>query len=142
MVEVCANNFEPLDIACGAEGILIVNSAWYGRMRPSRCFNVEPGDMGCKTDVFHLVDKWCSGREACHQQVPNKEIMRENECSTAYGLYLEVEYKCMPGKCFSAIIRFYYLSYLSLQRATSLIVHIKGHIVCCVLRACFSRNWC
>ncbi len=97
MTEVCANKFEPLDISCGGAEVIVTTSAWFGRMRFNKCFDSEPGDMGCKTDVLHLVDKWCSGRRECHQQVPNREIMTENQCSTDYGLYLEVDYTCVSG---------------------------------------------
>ena len=103
--EVCANKFEPLDIACREGEVIVMNSALFGRMRLGSCFTTEPGDMGCQTDVLHLIDQWCSGRRQCYKQVPNREIMAINKCSTDHAFYLEVDYMCTAGK-FHALLQY------------------------------------
>ena len=70
--EICQNQI--LDINCGPGSVLQMTSAEYGHLAVGRCIKLEDDYLGCKNDVLHLLDRWCSGKQSCQVQVPNVDL--------------------------------------------------------------------
>ena len=88
---------DDLKLECPQGEVIVISAASFGRMKFTGCTLVD--DMiGCKNDVLYLLDSWCSGRQSCQQNVPNKELKLANKnCKPYVSMYLELEYSCVKG---------------------------------------------
>ena len=80
--------------------------ARYGRMRLGRCVEFDLGYIDCYTDVLTRLDKRCSGRRTCEVRIPDAEFEATGPCLKELKTYLEVSYRCVPGKLTSPGINF------------------------------------
>lgn len=58
-------------------------------------FMDDPLYLGCSTDVLHLMDKKCSGRNACSITNQDPDLAKERPCHRA--LYMYADYRCVTG---------------------------------------------
>ena len=56
------------------------------------------GYLGCQTNVIHIVDDVCSGKQQCDLQVSASELVATKPCIEGLKLYLEASYKCEKGR--------------------------------------------
>ncbi len=92
------NKFEPLDISCGQNEVILLSNAMFGRMHLGRCVTAELGYMGCGDNVMHVVDPWCSGKQRCHVETRYPDLLAASTCSDEYIHFLEVEHTCIQGR--------------------------------------------
>jgi hypothetical protein len=92
---VCDRDF--LNISCSAEQVILIESAWYGRMKVGRCVRQSLGYIDCRIDALSYVERWCSGRQRCVQRVPDDELHDTKPCPTDTVSYLETTYRCIRG---------------------------------------------
>jgi len=94
--DVCP--FETLEIECSENEVIVVESAYFGRMQQGRCIR-ENKFIGCRNDVIYLADKWCSGRPRCEIVISINDLEAANKnCESFLKMYLSVEYHCVKGK--------------------------------------------
>ena len=107
-VDVCMG--EERRLSCRQNEIIVMASAEYGRMDVGRCIPKENDFMGCRNNILHLIDRWCSGRRECNIKVPNPDLERENtECLEVLRTYLHASYTCLRGYISSFISNLYCL---------------------------------
>ena len=91
--------YETFNATCtGANEIILITSARYGRMRVGRClpYNYR---IGCTNDVSDLVKSRCDGKTSCVFSLPDRELHERNtQCSRELTTYLEVDYQCVAGE--------------------------------------------
>ena len=95
--DVC--NMETFHAQCDPGKVIVMQSAWYGRMRAGRCISTTYGQVGCKADVLRFFDGLCSGRAECAVKVPDDSFYEANQCPRDMMPYLETEHSCRSGKC-------------------------------------------
>jgi len=76
--------------------IIVMQSAYFGRMRLGRCLTVNSGDVGCQLDVLDQLDPLCSGRRHCSVVVATIDH-RALPCTRVVRGYLEASYLCVQG---------------------------------------------
>ncbi|XP_064625285.1 uncharacterized protein LOC135486432 isoform X2 [Lineus longissimus] len=83
-----------LDLRCGPRGLLVFQSATYGRMSSMAC-GVK-GKTGCYIDVQMYIKRKCSGRHECRMLVSEEQARSQlnNPCGGDKS-YLQVKYKCI-----------------------------------------------
>ena len=54
---------------CKADEVVVVQSAFYGRMRLGRCVRMNMGYIGCEANALDVADQKCSGRQKCEIKV-------------------------------------------------------------------------
>ena len=94
--EICtAEEFTP---SCGANEVVVMTSAVYGRMQIGRCAPQDFGHIGCRNDALAQLDRECSGHRSCSVEVTNR-ILSEDEgsCLPFVVGYLEAEYEGLEG---------------------------------------------
>ena len=89
--------FETLDADCGADEVVVMETALYGRMRAGRCLSSDYGYTGCSADVIGLADAECSGRRRCSVRVPHEAFASRGECPADMVSYLDATYTCRKG---------------------------------------------
>jgi hypothetical protein len=67
-------------------------------MELGRCVTRNFGHIGCSADVINQLDSVCSGRPTCDLSVSDPSLVRTKPCPKDFTSYLEVSYKCVPGK--------------------------------------------
>lgn len=103
--EIC--NMETFEGKCSADDIIVMTSAWYGRMKAGKCADPAYGFVGCKVDVISVADDKCSGRKSCRVKLPDDDMYVMSKCPKEVTSYLQVSYKCleveasMSAKCSS-----------------------------------------
>jgi len=99
---VCAGlseycQWEHLEISCQSDEVIMISSAFYGRMQYGRCIRRDYGYVGCYADVRTLADTRCSGRRSCRISVPDKLFDGTTPCPEDLKLYLMADYTCVTG---------------------------------------------
>lgn len=63
-------------------------------------FVIFEGHIGCHTDVRHILDNSCSGRQSCDLGIANELDEREDlsPCPEGLKTYLEATYDCIKGR--------------------------------------------
>lgn len=88
--------FDSFSGRCAENEIIVIERAFYGRMKVGRCISGE-GYTGCETDVRTYMDGACAGRHQCNVTVTSlTEVVQP--CRKDYTSYLEVAYSCKEGK--------------------------------------------
>ena len=94
-LELCeAEVFEP---DCPADHVVVITMAKYGRMKISRCVQVDYGYVGCEADVMEHLDSICSGRRKCELRIPDQSLDKAKTCPKEFKTYLNVSYRCLEG---------------------------------------------
>jgi len=84
---------------CGADEVIVITDALYGRMQYGRCVARNYGYVGCSVDVRRLADKRCSGKQKCQIEVPDRLFDGTAPCPEDLKNYLMASYKCIKGVC-------------------------------------------
>ena len=97
-VEYCERDvFEP---SCPSGEVILMKSAFYGRMAIGKCIKQNYGHIGCKANVLSIMDGFCSGRQSCSVK-PTHDILIDAKlkvCPSDVAAYLEAEHTCMKGR--------------------------------------------
>ena len=83
---------------CPDRHVIIMKSAFYGRMRHSRCVSGDYGYIGCAKDDLDFMDSKCSGANSCRFRVFDSGLGQNSRCPADIASYLEASYYCHPGK--------------------------------------------
>ena len=105
-------NMETFEASCPDGSLVVIDNAYYGRPRPSRCVTLNLS-VGCGEDVLTILDSHCSGRRKCRVQLPEERMYRlvhARDCLKDVEYYLEASYSCLPGGRKIIIINFTYLN--------------------------------
>lgn len=94
--EVC--NMERLNVTCPPHHVILMTSAFYGRMRVGRCVKGQYGVMGCKRSMLEHLDRKCSGKRTCHFLVPDDVMHASMPCHSDLTSNLEVAYRCITSE--------------------------------------------
>ena len=92
--EIC--QWETFNATCGADEIVLVRSARYGRMQQGRCIESDYR-IGCDADILLTVDARCSGRHHCTIDIPDSTLHRQVDCLKDILAYMQAEYTCVKG---------------------------------------------
>ena len=96
-MEYC--QFDTFNASCCTSGeVLLVDSAFYGRLSLGQCVTRDYGFMGCFVDVLDIVAALCSGRRDCRLPVPRLRQLVPQPCPDDLTAYLDVQYRCVPGQ--------------------------------------------
>jgi len=82
---------------CPESHVIVMKSAFYGRMRLGRCVRGDYGYLGCAQDELDLMDSKCSGAAACRFRVFDSGLGLNSRCPADIASYLEASYDCQPG---------------------------------------------
>jgi hypothetical protein len=85
---------ESFSARCQHGSLVLMLSAFYGRMRLGRCISGE-FNIGCSTDVISYFDAQCTGRRSCDVSVRN--LIDIHPCQRDFTSYLDASYKCVQG---------------------------------------------
>ena len=88
--------WESFNATCGHNQVILITSAFYGRMRVGRCV---PYDyyVGCSTDVFDHLASRCSARRHCLVPIPAPELFKVHPCRKDLVAYMDASYQCVTG---------------------------------------------
>ena len=89
---------ETFSPTCSRDEIVIIDFAYYGRMRMSRCVKVDFGYIGCYDDVTREADLRCSGKHECEIRIPDAAFNDAESCMGDLVRYFEGSHHCQPGK--------------------------------------------
>ena len=99
-------NSETFKTYCKQNELVFIESAIYGRENYGKCLSVEgeseaflkkrKGFIGCFSDVKHIIEPRCAGRQSCELSVAKIQV--ETNCSKYLLKYLDVDYLCVKGK--------------------------------------------
>lgn len=81
--------------ACWSNEVILIEYAYYGRMRLGKCVEADLGYIGCNASVLSLADRECSGKRTCQIPVPNEDLDKTAPCFKELKTYLEIKYKCV-----------------------------------------------
>src|SRR6218665_641121 len=96
MSEYCQS--ETFNVSCGHDEVLLIRSAYYGRMRRSRCITAPYPYIGCAAEVSEIVGARCTGRRHCSFLVPDDGLEDIHPCPGNLSAYLEMSYECVKGE--------------------------------------------
>ncbi len=95
---------ERFSAKCERDEAIIIQSAFYGRMRLGRCVRMNMGYIGCEAPVLDVADQKCSGRHQCEIKV--------NDCKRHFHVIVmvarkeglhegdsKVHYRCVTSNC-------------------------------------------
>ncbi|ESO12751.1 hypothetical protein HELRODRAFT_159334 [Helobdella robusta] len=80
---------------CPEGWVVMMTSAWYGRMKIGKCVKFQIGSGSCGRDVLLLVDRRCSGKRMCDIRIPDAELESSKPCGKELKNYLEASYVCL-----------------------------------------------
>lgn len=84
---------------CGDRGVIVMDTALYGRMALGRCLKNGFGHLACDRDVLQQMDDRCSGRSRCHIRDVVDELHVHNPCEVSdLRVYLQASYHCVSGE--------------------------------------------
>ena len=90
--------FESFEASCKRDEVVMMQIARYGRLRIGKCVQKDYGYLGCNKDVLHILDKLCSGRRRCEQEVVDPFFAaNERVCNQEFKNHLEAQYSCIKG---------------------------------------------
>ncbi|KAK2157025.1 hypothetical protein LSH36_200g02033 [Paralvinella palmiformis] len=93
--DVCSGH--TFSASCRPAEVIVMEHSELGRMEPGKCIPVNRGHFGCKDDVLHLTDGWCSGRQSCEFYVPNKELIEAKINCIDMDVYFKAVYSCVEA---------------------------------------------
>lgn len=96
--------WETFNATCPKNDVILITSAFYGRMKVGRCLTVDY-HVGCHGDVTETVASRCSGRQTCSVTVPDSELFRLQPCRKDLVAYFEATYRCIHSKSMAWIPR-------------------------------------
>jgi len=89
------------DLSCGSRDplghVILVDSAYYGRLSVGLCVTRDYGFVGCFVDVLAVLARLCSGRRQCVMHVARLRQLVRQPCPNDLTVYLDVHYRCVPG---------------------------------------------
>ena len=95
---------ESFNASCpGADEVIVMTVAEYGRMRSGRCIQMKYGQPGCRADVISRLDAHCSGRPACSFPVARLLQASISPCDDELKSYLYASYRCVTGEVDTSI---------------------------------------
>ena len=110
--EFCS--YETFKTHCKHNEVAFIEKAIYGRQKYGKCLSIieEPdeyirnrkGFIGCFSDVKHIIEPRCAGRQSCDLSVVKIQV--ETNCSTYLLKYLEIDYICVKGKILVILLIF------------------------------------
>jgi len=83
--------------SCPDGHVIVMQSAFYGRMRLGRCVRGDYGYLGCASDQLDFMDSRCSGADSCRFRVFDSGLGRNSRCPADIASYLEASYYCHRG---------------------------------------------
>lgn len=96
--------FEIFQPKCLRNEVIVIQKAFYGRMKVGRCLADDPAvigmgkddprNVGCFEDVQKLLDSKCSGKSDCEIRIPDPEIQKNSPCYRTLAMYLDASYAC------------------------------------------------
>ncbi|ELU03682.1 hypothetical protein CAPTEDRAFT_225483 [Capitella teleta] len=86
---------ESFKAKCAPGKVIVVQDAFYGRMRLNRCVKVDFGYIGCSSDVLAILDRKCSGKPECEIRIPDPDLDATQPCIGDLTRYLEASYLCI-----------------------------------------------
>lgn len=89
--------WETFNATCPKNDVILIVSAFYGRMKVGRCLTVDY-HVGCHGDVTETVASRCSGRQTCSVTVPDPELFRLQPCRKDLVAYFEATYRCIHSR--------------------------------------------
>jgi len=90
-------NIEKFNTSCGADSMVMMEYAFYGRQQVGRCVHHMQAGGECGVDVLAVADSRCSGRRRCTIRLPDDEMYAMNACRESVS-HLYAAYSCIPGK--------------------------------------------
>ncbi|KAK2144446.1 hypothetical protein LSH36_756g01028 [Paralvinella palmiformis] len=82
---------------CPPSHVILMTSAFYGRMKTGSCVSGSYGQIGCKEDVLDYMDRKCSGMRKCSVYIADSELHARNRCPRDLAVYLEAAYICIKA---------------------------------------------
>lgn len=82
---------------CAESEVVVMETAYFGRMELGRCVTRNYGYLGCSIDVLDQLDAACSGLRTCEMSVSDPSLVRTKPCPSDFSSYLEATYRCVPG---------------------------------------------
>ena len=95
VVEYC--NGDVFAASCDSNEVIVIDTAWYGRMGLGKCVQRDFGSLGCRNDALAYMDRECSGRSDCRVTISNRP-QTEKACVDELAGYAEVSYSCYKGQ--------------------------------------------
>ena len=99
-----ACEYKKLHATCDVGEVILITAAFYGLKSYDVCSS-NTDLTKCTNDVSQIIGTACTGTRQCSYPqdsgfVPNTHMLAANTNCRNYpaGLYLEVEYQCLPGK--------------------------------------------
>jgi len=83
--------------SCPDDHVIVMKSAFYGRMRLGRCVRGDYGYLGCAKDDLDFMDAKCSGAGSCRFRVFDSGLGQNSRCPADIASYLEASYYCQRG---------------------------------------------
>ena len=81
--------------------VVLMTSAWYGRMAVGRCVKTDFGFVGCSNEVIEHLHERCSGRTSCAVRIPDARLDSTKPCNDDLKSYMDADYICITGQsCF------------------------------------------
>jgi len=101
--EYCMN--EMFQARCARDEVIVMKSAFYGRMHISRCVTVDMGYLGCSSDVLDLADQRCSGRRECELRMPYPAFEETRPCYDLQSFF-KADFYCLKGRSLPSLNSF------------------------------------
>ena len=104
---------ESFDVSCGHNEVILMKTAYYGRMHEGRCVSAQyANSLGCYVDVLQYMDNQCSGKQKCKMLVATLEGVSQ-PCKKDFKSYLEAKHTCVPGELITNFEKYtiYYITY-------------------------------
>ena len=99
-------NSEIFQPQCLHNEVIYITRSLYGRREYGRCLKKEgdldedllkkPGYINCSTDVRHVIEPQCAGRQHC--EVIVSSIKGNTSCLNFFLKHLEASHKCIRGE--------------------------------------------
>jgi len=89
---------------CPDNHVIIMKSAFYGRMKLGRCVRGDYGYLGCAKDDLDFMHAKCSGANSCRFRVFDSGLGRNSRCPADIASYLEASFYCHQGELWSCYV--------------------------------------
>nr|UCK81590.1 Gal-binding and CUB domains containing protein 2 [Arenicola marina] len=88
---------ETFNPVCGANEVVVMRSAVFGRMELGDCIRNNFGHIGCQADALQLLDSLCSGRASCSLVISmdDEQLLDINKCPGELTGYLKSAHDCI-----------------------------------------------
>ncbi|OAF68792.1 hypothetical protein A3Q56_03460 [Intoshia linei] len=78
--------------------VILIENAFYGRMKVGRCVRYNFGNIGCFKNVVSQLDSLCSMKNFCSFSTADQILIDTKPCPIDFTPYLYVEYLCISVK--------------------------------------------